>query len=93
LSIEGVIRGNVSVTGPAFIAPGATVEGDIEAESLDVGGTLTGDVTASGPIAVRAGAVVRGELKGAEVSIEPGSRVAVRLDTAFELDLSFPPTR
>ncbi len=87
LRVEGTIRGDVAVTGPAEIAEGGSVEGNVHAESLDVSGSLLGDVAARGPVVVRAGAVVRGELSGSRVTIEPGARVAVRLDTDFELDL------
>ena len=64
LRVEGSIRGDVAVTGPAEIAEGGSVEGNVHAESLEVAGTLLGDVTARGPVQVRAGAVVRGELTG-----------------------------
>ena len=87
LRIEGNVKGDVSVGGAADIAAGAVVEGDIQAEALDVAGDLLGDATTNGPIAVRAGATVRGALKGSQVTIEPGSEVAVVLDTDFELDL------
>jgi cytoskeletal protein CcmA (bactofilin family) len=93
LRIEGSIRGNVEVTGDAEIAEGGRVEGDVKAAALDISGTLLGDVSADGPVAIRSGAVVRGELRGAEISIEPGSRVAVRLSTDFELDLGQPARR
>lgn len=87
LRIEGRVRGDVQITGEAEIAPGASVEGNVAAASLDISGTLEGDVTARGAVAIRSGAAVRGDLRGSEVSIEPGSRVAVRLNTDFELDL------
>jgi cytoskeletal protein CcmA (bactofilin family) len=87
LRIEGTVRGDVAVNGPAEVAEGASIEGNVSAESLEIGGTLLGDVSSQGPVAIRSGAVVRGELRGSEISIEPGSRVSVRLDTEFELDL------
>jgi len=87
LRVEGAVKGDVSVSGPAEIAEGASVEGNLQAESLEVSGSLLGDAVTRGPIAVRAGAVVRGELRASEISIEPGSRVSVRLDTQLELDL------
>lgn len=87
LRIEGGLKGDVSVSGPAEIAEGANVEGNVQADSLEIGGQLLGDAVTRGPIAVRAGAVVRGELRASEISIEPGSRVSVRLDTQVELDL------
>lgn len=87
LRIEGTLSGDVSVTGPVEIAAHASVEGDVSGASLDVAGKLHGDATCQGPITVRAGADVRGDLKGSSVAIEPGSRVDVRLDTDFTLDL------
>jgi cytoskeletal protein CcmA (bactofilin family) len=87
LRIEGNVRGDVQISGDAEVAPGASVEGNVAAASLDISGTLLGDVKARGPVAIRSGAVVRGDLRGSEVSIEPGSRVAVNLATDFELEL------
>nr|PZN15155.1 MAG: hypothetical protein DIU78_25820 [Pseudomonadota bacterium] len=92
LRIEGQLKGDVQVTGDTEIAEGASVEGNVTAESVEVAGTLVGDVAARGTVAVRAGALVRGELKATEVSIEPGARVLVRIETDLELDLG-PPRR
>jgi cytoskeletal protein CcmA (bactofilin family) len=87
LKIEGAVEGDVSVTGPAEIAPGASIDGDLSAESIDISGRLIGDAVARGPFAVRAGAEVRGDVKAGSISIEPGSKVDVRLDTEFSLDM------
>jgi cytoskeletal protein CcmA (bactofilin family) len=86
LRIEGKVEGDVNITGPAVVAENATVQGDFAAESLDLGGVVTGNVTTTGGVVVRGGARLRGEIKSAQVSIEPGARVAVRLNTPFEID-------
>ena len=86
LRIEGIVKGDVNVNGDAEIAEGGSVEGNLSGEALEIGGSLLGDARASGAISVRGTAQVRGELRGAEVSIEAGARVSVRLDTEFELD-------
>jgi cytoskeletal protein CcmA (bactofilin family) len=93
LRVEGSVRGDVEITGDAEIAEGGNVEGNVSAASLDITGTLVGDVVSRGPVAIRGGAVVRGDLRGSEISIEPGSRVSVRLATDFELDLGSAPKR
>ncbi|HYO97935.1 MAG TPA: polymer-forming cytoskeletal protein [Polyangiaceae bacterium] len=93
LRIEGALRGDLQVSGDAAISETGTVEGNVQADSVDVAGSLTGDVSTRGAIAIRNGAVIRGELKASEVSIEPGARVSVRLDTELELDLSQPKRR
>ncbi len=87
LRVEGAVKGDVAVNGPLEVAEGATIDGNVRAESLDLAGSLMGDVAAQGPVIVRSGAAVRGELKGSQVAIEPGSRVSVRLECEFELDL------
>jgi cytoskeletal protein CcmA (bactofilin family) len=84
LRIEGSIQGDVSITGPLELAEGASLDGNVSAESAEVGGTLTGDVTAEGSIAVRAGARLQGKLSGAAVSIEPGAAVSVVLDVDMD---------
>jgi cytoskeletal protein CcmA (bactofilin family) len=86
LRIEGRVEGNVEITGPAVVADGATIDGDFAAESLDLGGVVTGNVTTTGAVVVRGGARLRGEVKSAQVAIEPGSRVSVRLNTPFEIE-------
>ncbi len=86
LRIEGAVKGDVNVNGDTELAEGGSVEGNLSGESLDLAGSLLGDARAQGAIAVRSSAKVRGELRGAEVSIEAGARVSVRLETEFELD-------
>jgi len=87
LRIEGSVRGDVQVSGGAEIVEGGSVEGNVTAASLDIAGSLQGDVAVRGPVAIRSSAVVRGDLRGSEVSIEPGSRVSIRITSDFDLDL------
>ncbi len=87
LVIEGSVRGDVSVTGPLEIQSGASVEGNVIADSLLVHGTLQGDVRTAGPVTIGGEASVRGSLSGARISIDPGARVSVTMASEFELDL------
>jgi len=86
LRIEGVVKGDINVSGDTELSEGSSVEGNLQGESLDIAGSLLGDARASGAIAVRSSGKVRGELRGAQISIEAGARVSVRLETEFELD-------
>jgi cytoskeletal protein CcmA (bactofilin family) len=86
LRVEGKLSGDVAVNGPVEVVSGAAIDGDVSAASLEISGRLHGDANCKGPIMVRDGADVRGDLRGTAVSIEPGSRVDVRLDTDFTLD-------
>src|SRR5690606_14580097 len=93
LRIEGQLKGDVQVTGDTEVAEGASIEGSITAETVEVAGPAVGDGSARGTVAVRAGALVRGELKATDVSIEPGARVSLRIETELELDLGTPRRR
>jgi cytoskeletal protein CcmA (bactofilin family) len=93
LRVEGTVKGDVSITGALDLAEGASIDGNVEAESVEVTGSLLGDVSASGSVLVRSSAVVRGDLRAAQVSVEPGARIAIRLDADFELDLGQSPRR
>jgi cytoskeletal protein CcmA (bactofilin family) len=86
LRIEGKVKGDVSITGPAVLAEGASVDGNLAAESLDLGGDIEGNVTTDGGVVVRSNARLRGEVKSAGVAIEPGAKVSVRLNTPFEIE-------
>jgi cytoskeletal protein CcmA (bactofilin family) len=90
LRVEGNIKGDVSVSGPLELVEGATIEGNVEAEALEITGSLLGDVTSTGAVAIHSGAVVRGEMRAAQLTVEPGSRIAIRLEADFELDLGQP---
>jgi cytoskeletal protein CcmA (bactofilin family) len=85
LRVEGQFKGELVVSGAADVGDRGSLEGNVQAQAVDVSGTLLGDVTASGLIAIRSGALVRGELKGAEISIEPGARVSIRIDSDIEI--------
>ncbi len=91
LRVEGTVKGDVAVDGPVEVVPDAIITGNVEGESLDLEGTLEGDASTSGPIRIGARATATGSFRGAQVTIEPGARVALQLDQDFELDLG--PTR
>lgn len=93
LRIEGAVKGDLNLDGDAELAAEGSLEGNVNAESFDISGALLGDARANGAIAVRASARVQGELSAAEISIEAGARVAVRLETDFDLDFGTAPRR
>ncbi len=88
VAVAGQVAGDIRVSGPCHVAAGASVTGDLSAESLDVAGTVTGDATAAGDVTIRSTAVVRGAWRAARIAIEPGADVSLTLDSQFDLDLS-----
>jgi cytoskeletal protein CcmA (bactofilin family) len=88
LKVDGKVTGSVSVTGPLDIGSGATVAGNVDAESLQLLGELNGDVELRGPAVLGPQAVYEGTLHALRVSMQAGARFSGRIESDFELDLS-----
>ena len=86
LRIEGSVKGDINVTADTEVTETGSVEGNLQGDGLDIAGTLLGDARATGAIAIRSTARVRGELRAAEVSIEAGAHLSVKLESEFALD-------
>lgn len=93
LRIEGSIHGGAAVTGACEITETGSVEGDIEAESLTISGSLQGDATTQGKVVVHSAGAARGTVRCERVVIEPGARVALKVESDFELETKAPPRR
>jgi cytoskeletal protein CcmA (bactofilin family) len=85
LRIEGHLVGDAHVGGALEVPDGGRVDGNIDAESVEIAGALAGDVNSAGPVAFRAGSSARGSVRCERVVIEPGARVAVRVESDFEI--------
>jgi cytoskeletal protein CcmA (bactofilin family) len=85
LRVEGDVEGDVKIGGALEVGDGATVSGNVTANSVLIQGALTGDVDAQGPVHIRAGARVSGNMSGSEVALEEGAAFNGRIDAIFEL--------
>lgn len=70
IEIHGQIVGDV-IARAIVLAPGASIEGSVIADSIDVLGTVTGPVTAIN-VTVRAAARVIGKITHHQLTVEPG---------------------
>ena len=80
LAIEGEVLGDVSVDGAIWVASSASVEGTVEAESLDVAGRVSGDISIRGLAQIRNGGSLSGTLRCARIAVEPGADVQADLE-------------
>ncbi|MBI5499399.1 MAG: polymer-forming cytoskeletal protein [Deltaproteobacteria bacterium] len=67
LRIEGSVRGRVFVRGTLEVAPGAVVEGFVQALEIDVWGRLSGVVRAAGEVRLRGDARISGDVEAPRV--------------------------
>ena len=71
LHLEGVVRGDIEVLS-LVVGEGATVEGGVKADTVEVRGRITGDIEARS-VKLYASSRVNGDITHAQLSIEVGA--------------------
>jgi cytoskeletal protein CcmA (bactofilin family) len=78
--VAGTIRGKLTVDGAVSIEPGAVVEADIAATSLQVAGSVTGNVSANDRVDLLQGGRLVGDVRAARVTIADGATFKGNVD-------------
>jgi len=73
LTILGTVKGKISVAQGVVVESGATVEADVEAQTVTVSGRLTGNMTARERIELRPECKVVGDAKSPRIVIADGA--------------------
>ena len=61
--VAGRFKGNIDVEGELTVEPGASIEGEVKAETVLVGGEVRGHITAKSRIELQESSQVVGDLK------------------------------
>ncbi len=85
LVLEGVLEGEIALTGSLTIGHGAQATGDVRASDVTVEGVLDGNIDAQGLVQIGRGAKVNGDVSGSSIAIEEGAQFFGKLDFDFEL--------
>lgn len=80
LTVLGTVKGKISVAQNLMVEHGATVEADVEAQSLTVSGRLTGNVLARERVELRADAKMIGDVKSPRIVIADGASFKGNVD-------------
>ena len=80
LTVLGTIKGKITTSQTIAVEPGATVEADIETQSLSIGGRVTGNVTARERVEVRANGKMVGDIKAPRIVIADGASFKGNVD-------------
>ena len=73
LRVEGQVKGTISCKGTLFVAQGATVDANIDAENITVAGELTGEITCRGRLQILASGKVHGKITTVTLVINEGA--------------------
>ncbi|MGD0837229.1 MAG: polymer-forming cytoskeletal protein [Polyangia bacterium] len=80
LTILGTVKGKVAVTQDVLIEPGASVEADVEGQTVTVSGKLTGNVNAHAKLELRPDSKMVGNAKSPRIVIADGASFKGNVD-------------
>ena len=78
--VEGLVRGNVRLTGDLLIGTKARIEATVHARNVTIEGKLTGDVSADERVELVATASVDGNIKAPKIVVAEGARFRGSVD-------------
>ena len=73
LRVEGQVKGTITCQGTFFVAEGAQVSAEVEAENISVAGDLNGDVVCHGKLQILATGKVHGKITTSTLVINQGA--------------------
>jgi cytoskeletal protein CcmA (bactofilin family) len=73
LRVEGEVKGTISCKGTLFVANGATVNANVEAESITIAGDLNGDVVCRSRLQILPSGRVKGKITTPILIINEGA--------------------
>lgn len=80
LTILGTVKGKIAVTQNVTVEPGATVEADVEGQTVTVSGKVTGNVTAREKLELRADSKMVGNAKAPRIVVADGATFKGNVD-------------
>jgi cytoskeletal protein CcmA (bactofilin family) len=84
--IAGRFKGDVQVDGNLTIDSGATVDGQVRAQTVVVGGELKGNIENAKRVELLEGGVISGDVKAGSLTVAAGSRMRGQVEFGWEED-------
>ncbi len=75
IRIAGRFKGTINVKGEFRIEPGATIEGEVSADTVLVGGEVNGKIVASSRVEFKESGSLIGDLKAGSLTVAAGSKM------------------
>jgi cytoskeletal protein CcmA (bactofilin family) len=82
--LAGRFKGDVQVDGNLTIDHGATVDGQVRAQTVTVGGELKGNIENAKRVELLEGGVITGDVKAGSLTVAAGSRMRGQVEFGWE---------
>lgn len=94
IRVAGRFKGNVNVKGEVTIEPGASIHGELKADTVLVGGEVRGHIVSTSHIEFKESGTLVGDLKAGTLTVAAGSKMLGKVAFGWkegEIELMGPP--
>jgi cytoskeletal protein CcmA (bactofilin family) len=94
IRVAGRFKGNINVKGELTIEPGATIEGEVKADTVLVGGEVRGHIVAKSRVEMKESGTLNGDLKAGSLTVAAGSKMRGKVEFGWkegEIEAAAPP--
>lgn len=84
--LAGRFKGDVQVDGNLTIDHGATLDGQVRAQTVIVGGELKGNIENAKRVELQEGGIITGDVKAGSLTVAAGSRMRGQVEFGWEED-------
>ena len=84
--LAGRFKGDVQVDGNLTIDTGATLDGQVRAQTVVVGGELKGNIETAKRVELLEGGVITGDVKAGSLTVAAGSRMRGQVEFGWDED-------
>ena len=82
--IAGRFKGNVNVKGELTIEPGASIDGEVRADTVFVGGEVHGHIISTSLIEFKESGTLIGDLKAGSLTVAAGSKMRGKVEFGWK---------
>ncbi|MEK6569069.1 MAG: polymer-forming cytoskeletal protein [candidate division NC10 bacterium] len=84
IRVAGRFKGNVNVKGELTIEPGATIDGEVNAEVVLVGGEVRGQIVSTSRVEFKESGTLIGDLKAGSLTVAAGSKMRGKVEFGWK---------
>jgi cytoskeletal protein CcmA (bactofilin family) len=84
IRVSGRFKGNVNVKGELTIEPGASIDGEVKADTVFVGGEVRGHLVANSRVEFKESGTLVGDLKAGSLTVAAGSKMRGKVEFGWK---------
>lgn len=84
IRVSGRFKGNVNVKGELTIEPGASIEGEVNADTVLVGGEVRGHIISKARVEFKESGTLIGDLKAGSLTVAAGSKMRGKVEFGWK---------